>query len=367
MRRPLTSLAAAAPLLLAACSDPPTAASAKRSAPLAGPLSFTVVASGLNSPRGIAFGGDGAIYVAEAGVPDGHAVTTVGQCLQVPPPIGPVAGGHTGRISRIAGGVRTTVVDGLPSSRTAVGEVIGVTDLAFVGPTLYALLNGGCSRSLPGEPARVVRVEDGGYSTVADLSAWVQAHPTAQPGPDFEPDGDWYAMIAAGGVLYVTEANQGNLVTVKPHAGHVERVVDVSADQGHVVPTALTEHRGDILVGELTPFPLVPGGAEVLRYRRNGALEAEMRGFTMILGLAADQKGNVYVLESTVCPSAAPCFPIPGTGRIVRVAPDGSRATIATGLSLATSLRLGPDGALYVSNWGFGDPGMGEIRRYSLE
>ena len=39
---------------------------------------------------------------------------------------------------------------------------------------------------------------------------------------------------------------------------------------------------------------------------------------------------------------------------------------IATGLSFATSLRLGPDGALYVSNFGFGPPAMGQIVRITF-
>ena len=59
----------------------------------------------------------------------------------------------------------------------------------------------------------------------------------------------------------VVEANQGNVVTIKPNPGRVERVVDVSAGQGHVVPTAIAESRGDLYVGQLTPFPLEPGAA----------------------------------------------------------------------------------------------------------
>ena len=52
--------------------------------------------------------------------------------------------------------------------------------------------------------------------------------------------------------------------------------------------------------------------------------------------------------------------------RVTRVAPDGTRTVLATGLSFATSLRMGPDGALYVSNFGFGPPGLGEIVRITF-
>jgi hypothetical protein len=43
--------------------------------------------------------------------------------------------------------------------------------------------------------------------------------------------------------------------------------------------------------------------------------------------------------------------------------PDGARDVVADGLSFATALRMGPDGALYVSNFGYGPPGRGQILR----
>lgn len=170
-------------------------------------------------------------------------------------------------------------------------------------------------------------------------------------------------MVSAGGLLYAVEANQGNLVSIMPTAARITRVADVSASEGHAVPTAVAVSRGDLLVGELTTFPAVPGAASVLRYGRNGHLAATLTGFTAVTGTAADKHGNVYVLESFTCHTAAPCFPSPGSGRVVRVGTDGARAVVATGLSFATALRLGNDGALYVSNFGYGPPASGQIIR----
>jgi hypothetical protein len=53
---------------------------------------------------------------------------------------------------------------------------------------------------------------------VADLSAFIKAHPVKNPNPpDFEPDGTWYSMVAVGNSLYAVEPNHGELdkITLK--------------------------------------------------------------------------------------------------------------------------------------------------------
>src|ERR1700733_8188792 len=77
------------------------------------PPNATLYASGLEGPRGLAFGSDGSLYVAEAGL--GGTTSTVGTCPQTPPPIGPYKGGLTARISKVdTKGDITTVVSKLP-------------------------------------------------------------------------------------------------------------------------------------------------------------------------------------------------------------------------------------------------------------
>jgi len=82
------------------------------------PISMSVYATGLNNPRGLKFGPDGYLYVAEGGL-GGTNSTTPQQCQQVPS-IGPYTGSPTGgRISKIdRHGHRTTVTDALPSSQS---------------------------------------------------------------------------------------------------------------------------------------------------------------------------------------------------------------------------------------------------------
>lgn len=344
----------------------PTAPSAAHGhAPSA--TSQSVIASGLLYPRGITFDQKGAVYVAEAGTIAGNTLSTIGTCTQVVAPVGPWLGGATGRISRITGGERTTFASALPSTLSSLGDIEGTADIAFIGHDLYAIIAVGCSRGLAHTPAGVYRIGAAGLTLVANISAFVMANPVANPNPgDFEPDGDVYSMIAVGGMLYVAEANSGQLLAVNPTSGSITRIVDISASQGHVVPTAIALLRNDILVGELRPFPAVPGAAQLLRYSTHGSLLGTIDGFTAVLGVDTDSHGNVYVLESFTCPTSHPCFPSPGSGRVTRVAPDGTRTVLATGLSFATSLRMGPDGALYVSNFGYGPPDMGEIVRITF-
>src|SRR5205823_1554229 len=194
----------------------------------------SVFATGLNNPRGLKFGPDGSLYVAEGGV--GGTNSTAGSCTQVIPDVGPYTGSKTGsRISKIASdGTRTTVVDNLPSSQTSpmLGSLIsGVADIAFMGNTLYAVLAGaGCSHGVPDVPNAVIQANpDGTWKTVADLSAYLKSHPVARPEEDdFEPDGTWYSMLAVNNDFYAIEPNHGELDKIST-SGQVSRVIDISA------------------------------------------------------------------------------------------------------------------------------------------
>jgi hypothetical protein len=346
-------------------SDPEPVATATPLEAWRGPATPTVFASGFEYPRGLEFGPDGYLYVAESGHA-GTTATTPEQCTQVGAPFGPWHNGNTARISRVdRNGNVSTVAEGLPSGINGLGDVQGVSDVAFIGRKLYALVaGGGCSHGSASVPASVVRVErNGNWSVVADLSAYQAANPVANPSPgDFEPDGAWYSMIQSGIGLVAVEPNHGEMVRVNPWNGKVERIVDFSASLGHVVPTVVAERRGAFYVSQLGTFPDVAGSQKIWRVSRRGKISEVASGFTMVLGLEFDRCGRLYVLETSTLDG----FPTPNTGRITRIDRRGNRDVIAEGLFFPTGMTFGPGGDLYVSNLGFGPPLPGEILRISV-
>jgi sugar lactone lactonase YvrE len=152
----------------------------------------------------------------------------------------------------------------------------------------------------------------------------------------------------------------------------VTRVSDISASQGHVVPTVIAHDGAFFYISNLGGFdPNDLNKQSVYRVSRDGRVKVIATGLSKVLGIEIDKRDRLYVLESSY--SATNPGPEPATGRLIRVLPDGTQKVLIDGstgiLSVPTGMTLGPDGALYISNIGFGAPpvGAGQIVRVELE
>jgi sugar lactone lactonase YvrE len=207
----------------------------------------------------------------------------------------------------------------------------------------------------------------GRWKVVAD----VLAHEADENPGGGEIDSNAYGMLAEPGVRYVTDAGGNSLLAVYGN-GRIETVaIFPSRDTGRTtdaVPTSVVRGPDEAFyVGELTGVPFAPGAARVYRVVPGHAPEIFLEGFKTIMDLAFDPQGNLYVVENATGGTANPqTWFLPNSGQVTRVAPDGTRTVVASGLNRPTAIVVGPDGELYVTNNGV-LAGVGEVLRIDID
>ena len=356
----------AATLAIAACGDSSSTSAPDDAAAARGTLASattTVLLSGLDSPRGLAFGPEGALYVVEAG--NG---TINGPCIAVAR--GQLCYSGTGSVTRYWKGQRERVVSGLPSQyNTTTLDVGGPHDIGFLGRghafVTIGLGNDPARRAEFGAPGadlgHLIKLEPSGkWRAVADVSA-VEAESNPAGGP---VDSNPFGLLVEPGSRFVADAGGNSLIEIQADGSMsvVATFAPTSSpapfNTSEAVPTEVERGPdGALYVSKLTGVPFVAGNAAIMRVVPGEAPTVFAGGFKTITDFAFAPDGSMYVIEY----ASAPVF-FGGPGRLTRVAPDGTRTVVSATLEFPTGVTVGPDGAVYVSNKG-SVPGAGEVLR----
>jgi hypothetical protein len=347
-------------------------------AAFAGTPTMTTVASGLDNPRGLAFGPDGNLYVAEAGHGGTECVTGGEE--------GEACFGFTSQISRINGdGSHTPLVSGLFSSASPDGSgATGVDGIAFKGNDVLGIITAsrdavpetGLSADTvdkahhqAGHLIRAELNEPGDWDNVADVGhfdfQWTADHADLVPGQF--PDANPYGVAVGPTATWVVDAGANTLDRVDSHgklkiAAFVPNPVSTDA-----VPTCVAIGRkGAIYLADLTGGGNPPGSAKVYRYTPKTGLQVWASGLTAVTGCGFGADGKFYAVEfSTLGLDNA----APGTGALVRVKQGStSPETIVDGLNFPGGFAAGSDGSLYFSSWSVAPAvsGLGSVVKVTL-
>ncbi|MBG0562328.1 ScyD/ScyE family protein [Actinoplanes aureus] len=297
-------------------------------APAAARPPLRTVATGLDSPRGLAFGPHGELYVAESGRGG------VGPC---PAELegGLACLGRTGAITRIAYGSQQRILSHLPSVAAPGGA-------GAAGPSDVSVDSGGhvyFTVGLGGGPRRRGPL-------IAGATGLYRAGPdTAVPaglgaaGAGSNPN----AVLVTGRDRLVVDAGRNALLRVGPR-GRILTVATfprrtVAAPAGLpggppagtpilMAPTPTSVVRGPdgaLYVGELTGFPFRPGQARIWRVEPGRPPQVYATGFTGVVDLAWAPDGHLYVLEA---------------GTLLRVARRGPHQVVSAGLTAPGGLAV---------------------------
>lgn len=326
------------------------------------------VAGGFNGPQGVLVAPDGSVWVIDSGTGGDKEMT------MKDPESGEdttVKIGDTARVVQITSDGKQNVAATLPS--VLIGEeASGGNRLALLNGALYAT-SGGWEESAGPERmpnmAAVIKIEGG---KVTELTNTWDLESSQNPDGQIK-DAHPYGLAAGpDGKLWVADAGANDLLKVDPATGQVEVVAVFGgvpgplpnpnrggAQESDPVPTGVAfDASGNAYVSFLPGFPFLPGSARVVQVTPNGKVSDYATGLTMITDLRSGPDGNLYAVQIGQFTEQGP---LPNSGAIIRVKQGDASEVVASGLSFPTSIDFNAAGDAYVTTNGVGAPGSGEV------
>jgi len=346
---------------------------AAQGAAMAADTGPTVVATGLNGPMGVLVDDAGNVWVVDSGTGGEDKITFPSIEDGSPTEMG---WGMTARLVRVSADGTQSDMGSLPSLGFPDGPE-GANRLVMANGDLYVSSMGwsdGASVDRLPMFSAVLRYKDGQFTEVANTwdlekaknpeGALVETHCY---GLALGPDGLLWVTDAAGNDLLTVDPSSGAL-TLKtvfgPYPGPIPNPNRGGAKEIEAVPTSVAFAGGKTYVSLLTGVPFVPGLSRVVEVKADGTYADYATGLTMLTDLKAGPDGNLYAVS--IGNFGGEQGPQPNSGALLRIMPgDSTSVEVLPGLSFPTAVSFNAAGDAYVTVNGVGAPGSGQVMKYA--
>ncbi|MBZ9729560.1 ScyD/ScyE family protein [Salegentibacter sp. JZCK2] len=246
-----------------------------------------------------------------------------------------VAEGATGEIARIdlKTGEVSTYATGLPPSIIGIG---GVTDVAFIGETAYAIVTLVGPQFGTDDEVGVYRIDGpNDYTVIANLGEFTLANPS---------DTEFFVEM---GVYYSIEVFRDGFIIADAHHNRVLSVtkegdISILKEFGNIVPTGLDVSGNIIYMAQAGPIPHNPEDGKVVAFGPNDSeVNTIGSGARLLVDVEFGRGQSLYALSQGIWDEVMEGSPaLPNTGSLLKVEDDGTFRVIVEELDRPTSMEF---------------------------